>query len=177
MNWRIKKQNRYLREKAVAYATTYALNPNPKYRYLPIVNNSSGDCTNFISQCLLAGGAPMNFNSEYPWWYKHNNTINVMDDTWSICWAVAHSLYYYLKVNQEKGSFGAKGLEVYNKNELNIGDLVFFEDNNNRIFHSTIITSFQGKEPLISQHTFNDLNIPIKTSWKYIKPHFLKISL
>ncbi len=51
----------------------------------------------------------------------------MLDDTWSISWAVAHSLYYYLKVNQEKGSFGAKGLEVYNKNELDVGDLVFLK--------------------------------------------------
>lgn len=81
MNWRIKKNNIYLREKAVAYATTYALTPNPQYRYLPIVNNNGGDCTNFISQCLLAGGTPMKFNGEYPWWYNHRNTLNVMDDT------------------------------------------------------------------------------------------------
>ncbi|NFQ18564.1 methylase, partial [Clostridium sporogenes] len=32
MNWRIKKNNIYLREKDVAYATTSALNPNPQYR-------------------------------------------------------------------------------------------------------------------------------------------------
>ncbi|MGO5066394.1 methylase [Clostridium sporogenes] len=177
MNYIIRKQNRYLRENAVAYATSYALSPNPKYKYLPIVGNNGGDCTNFTSQCLLAGGAPMKFNKEYPWWYNNNNTINVMDDTWSICWSVAHSLYYYLKVNQERNSFGAKGLEIYNKNDLNIGDLVFFKDNNRRIFHSAIITSFKNKEPLISQHTFNELNIPIKTSLKYSKPHFLKISL
>ncbi len=172
------KKNKYiLKRKGCGLCYNVCFNPNPQYRYLPIVNNNGGDCTNFISQCLLAGGTPMKFNGEYPWWYNHRNTLNVMDDTWSICWAVAHSLYYYLKVNQEKGSFGAKGLEVYNKDELNIGDLIFFEDNNNRIFHSTIITSFQGKEPLISQHSFNDLNIPIKTSWKYSKPHFLKISI
>ncbi len=119
----------------------------------------------------------MNYNREYPWWYNSKNTINIMDDTWSICWAVAHSLYYYLKINQEKNSFGAKGLEIYNKSDLEIGDLVFFEDTNHRIFHSAIITSFNNGEPLISQHTFNDLNIPIKTSMKYINPHFLKISL
>ncbi|MDU6877303.1 amidase domain-containing protein [Clostridium tepidum] len=177
MNYIIRKQNRYLRENAVAYAVTYALSPNPKYRYLPIVGNNGGDCTNFISQCLLAGGAPMKFNKEYSWWYNNNNTINVMDDTWSICWSVAHSLYYYLKVNQERNYLGAKGLEIYNKNDLDIGDLVFFEDNNKRIFHSAIITSFKNKEPLISQHTFNELDIPIKTSVKYANPHFLKISL
>lgn len=177
MNWTMQRQNIYLRKKAVDYAITYALTPNPQYRYFPLIDDNGGDCANFISQCLLAGGAPMKFSAEYPWWYNHNNTINVLDDTWSISWAVAHSLYYYLKVNQEKGSFGAKGLKVYNKNELDVGDLVFFEDNNNRIFHSAIITAFQNKEPLISHHTFNALNIPIKYSWKYHKIHFLKISL
>lgn len=171
------RQNKYLRVNAVKYALTYALTPNPAFRYFPLTNDTSGDCANFVSQCLLAGGAPMDFNLKRPWWYKTNGTSNVKDDTWSISWAVAHSLYYYLKVNEEKNSSGVKGLEIYNKNQLQIGDLIFFEDINKVIFHSAIITSFSGNEPLISHHSFEALNIFYKSSWPASKYHFIKVSI
>lgn len=38
---------------AVEYARAYALTPNPEY---PLFENN---CTNFVSQCLVAGGIPM----------------------------------------------------------------------------------------------------------------------
>lgn len=172
----LRQKNNYSRINAVKYATTYALTPNPNYRYFDIIDNKGGDCANFISQCLLAGGAPMDFNAKYPWWYI-NSSSSTINDSWSICWAVAHSLYYYLKVNEENHSSKLKGLEVYNTNDLEIGDLIFFEDRNKTIFHSSIITSFWGNNPLISQHTFNALNIPYEKSWDVYKYHFIKIIL
>jgi len=39
--------------KAVAYAHQYYENYNPAY---PDYNSSGGDCANFVSQCLYAGG-------------------------------------------------------------------------------------------------------------------------
>ena len=42
---------------AVSYAKQYCSNYNPKY---PNYRNLGGDCANFVSQCLIAGG--MNFN-------------------------------------------------------------------------------------------------------------------
>lgn len=168
------RQNNYKRSSAVNYAITYALNPNPKYRYFPLIGDTSGNCANFVSQCLFAGGALMDFNNHHPWWYKKYND-NVMKDTWSISWAVAHSLYYFLKVNESINSPYVKGLEVSNKELLEVGDLVFFEDNRRVIFHSAIVTSFIGKEPLISQNSFDALNIPFRSSWTAYKIHFVKI--
>jgi len=170
------RQNGYLRNIAVNYATKYALKPNNSYRYFPLINDRSGDCANFISQCLKAGGAPMNYSSKNPWWYKHNST-NVKNDTWSISWTVAHSLYWYLKINQESKLYGAKGLEVRDVSQLQLGDIIFFEDNKGAIFHSAIVTSFLYNEPLISHHSFEALNIPYQASWPASKLHFLKISI
>lgn len=170
-------QNKYLRSKAVSYALTYALNPNPKYRYFQLIGDNGGDCTNFTSQCLLAGGAKMNYGINWNWWYNTKNTNNVMDDTWSVTWAVAHSLYYYLRNNEETHSPYVKGLEVLNVSDLKLGDLIFYEDNNKKIFHSTIITSIISGVPLISQHTPEATNIYYKNSWKAKKYHYVKIIL
>jgi len=43
----------YDRSKAVKYAKKYCNNYNPKYHNY---NPEGGDCANFVSQCLIAGG-------------------------------------------------------------------------------------------------------------------------
>lgn len=172
------RSNQYSRINAVNYAMTYALHPNPSFRYFPLINNeTSGDCANFVSQCLLAGGAPMRFNGSHPWWYRKANTNSTNDDTWSVPWAVANSLYWSLKTNQQSEASGIKGLEIYDTRLLELGDLIFFEDNNGNIFHSAIITAFRYSQPLISHHTFEALNIFYGDSWGANRVHFLKISL
>lgn len=45
----------YNREKAVAYAHRWAYGFNPAYGNF---TDMGGDCTNFLSQCLHAGGLP-----------------------------------------------------------------------------------------------------------------------
>lgn len=171
------RQNHYLRSNAVKYAVTYALNPNPAFRYFPLINDSSGDCANFISQCLLAGGGKMDYNPSRPWWYNKNGTADNSDDTWSIPWTIAHSLYYYLRVNQEQHRPYTQGFEITDERDLELGDLIFFEDNKGLIFHSTIVTSFSGGEPLVSHHSFQALNIPYRSSWPAFKYHFIKVSM
>lgn len=161
----------YLRKKAVEYAMRYALIPNPNYKYFQVHEGVGGDCTNFTSQCLKAGGAPLVYDSINPWWYNNKNS-NVC---WTLSWTVAHSLYWCLIINSECNLNGPKGIETENLDELEIGDLIFYEDINGLIYHSAIITSFFCDEPLISQHTFNALNIPYPKPYRAVKNHFLKI--
>ncbi|KHD37010.1 methylase [Clostridium acetobutylicum] len=169
------RENKYSRTSAVKYALTYGLTPNPNYRYFPLINDKSGDCANFISQCLFTGNAPMDFNKVRPWWYKKG--LNRALDTWSISWSVAHSLYYYLRENAEKNSSYTKGIEITNKKELEVGDLIFFQDKKGLIFHSTIVTSFSNGEPLITQHSPQAVNIPYIKSWPAFKYHYVKIRI
>ncbi|WP_027626249.1 amidase domain-containing protein [Clostridium lundense] len=169
--------NPYSRVNAVNYAITYALTPNPNYKYFPLIGDNGGDCTNFISQCLRAGGASMVYNASHPWWYNHNGNSSTKNDTWSIPWAVAHSLYWTIKVNYEKKLSGPKGLEVNDINKLQIGDLIFYEDAAGKIFHSAIITAMPNGYPLISQHSFEALNIPYEKTWRPNKVHFLQITI
>lgn len=177
------RNNFYNRENAVNYAVRYALKPNAEYRYFPLIGNNSGDCANFLSQCLRAGGAPMSYKYGREWWYNNHGTLkNVKDDTWSISWAVAHSLYWYLKINGSTNANGVvKGLEVSDTNQLELGDVVFYEDYKSVIFHSAMITSFESfngvKEPLISHHSYEALNVPYKKDYPYKRVHFLKISI
>lgn len=164
----------YNRKLAISYALKYALEPNKYYKFYKFDNGYGGDCTNFVSQCLRAGGAPMDYNSGRPWWYDGKGKA-------SVCWAVANSLFWYLKTNQRLNRTGVKGLEVENLSETQIGDVVFYENYNNSIFHAAIITSFVeesgSRQPRISQHSLNQVNETYIKSYDYKKAHFIKITL
>lgn len=170
-------QNRYNRKSAVSYALNYALKPNPGYRYFNAHGDGGGDCSNFVSQCLRAGGAQMDYNSSRPWWYKSRGS-NQNHDTWSVSWAVAHSLYWCLKSRGKLKLPGLKGVEINDINMLEIGDIIQYEDNKGIIYHSGIITDFaieKGERiPLISQHSFDAINTSYIKS-KAVRMHFMKI--
>jgi hypothetical protein len=171
------KQNSYYRSAAVIYALRFALTPNPQFRYFAFHGDGGGDCSNFISQCLRAGGAPMIYNSPRPWWYD-NSSPNLNKHSWSLSWSVANSLNLCLKSRGKSMLPGLKGFEVYDTEMLDFGDIIQYENQNGEIYHSAIITAFTNergsKFPLITQHTFDARNI------SYIKPkasktHLMKI--
>ena len=166
--------SKYDRQSAANYAMQYALVPNKKYKFYEFVNGNGGDCTNFVSQCLRAGGAQMDYNNLRPWWYDGRGNA-------SICWAVANSLFWYLKTNQTLNRNVIKGFEVEDLSKLEIGDLVFYENFVNSIFHGAIITSFiedsGSLQPRISQHSYNQIDETYKKNYDYKKAHFLKITL
>ncbi len=168
-------QNNYARVAAVKYAITYALKPNPLYRYFAAHGEGGGDCSSFVSQCLYAGGAAMIYDKTRPWWYSTNGTPLTSRHTWSISWSVAGSLYWLLKTRGTARITGLRAIEVNNIDELELGDIIQYENAQGGIYHSAIITAFTHekgtREPLISQHSFNALNI------SYIKPKAKKMHL
>lgn len=155
----------YNRNSAVQYALQYALAPNLNYVYY-----QGDDCTNFISQCLRAGGAKNDFNVTHPWWYNNGQS--------SICWAVAHSLFWYIRVCTMENRFGIKANTYYlNDNnkykqqidgKIAIGDIIQYKNFQDRIQHSTIVTGFDSinNEPMVSQHTFEGRNVTWRKNFK-----------
>lgn len=139
----------YDREKAVAYAMKWWNQHNPLF---PIF---SVDCTNFVSQCLLAGGLKMwgEPDREVGWWCKHEN--------WSFSWSVAHSLYWYLLSGSDKAN--TRLVEV--AKELYVGDVICYDfEGNNRWDHTTIVVDKdQADMPLVNAHTDNS----IQRNWEY----------
>lgn len=101
----------YDRMKAVQYAEQWWNSYHPDFRTFDV------DCTNFVSQCIYAGGAPMwgSPNRERGWWYGGNN--------WSFSWAVAHSLRWYLS----GATKGIKGVEVTTAEQLIPGDVICYD--------------------------------------------------
>jgi hypothetical protein len=135
----------YRRELAVAYAERWWNEPNPAYE------NFDVNCTNYVSQCLFAGRAPMNYTGrrESGWWYK--GRVNGRE-WWSFSWAVADSLRRYLAMPR---SFGLRAVEVDSPEKLRLGDVICYDwDGTGRIGHNTIVTAFTADgEPLVNANT------------------------
>jgi hypothetical protein len=70
----------YDRAAAVAYARKWALSRNPAYYdYDPL----GGDCTNFASQCVLAGGGVMNLSPRSGGTTMVRTTTRLLGRAWS----------------------------------------------------------------------------------------------
>ena len=64
------KEREYERRRALEYARRWAYGRNPLfYNFTGI----GGDCTNFISQCLLAGCCVMNCTPTFGWYYRSSS--------------------------------------------------------------------------------------------------------
>jgi hypothetical protein len=56
----------YNRDRAVEYARRWALDRNPLFVDFTGIG---GNCTNFVSQCVLAGCCTMNYTPDFGWYY------------------------------------------------------------------------------------------------------------
>lgn len=131
----------YDRLKAVQYAERWWNDYNPAYRKFDV------DCTNYVSQCMHAGGAPMwgQPNRNKGWWMTNNN--------WSYSWSVAHSLRWYLASSKT----GLRAREVHEPEQLLLGDIICYDfQGDGRYDHNTIVTAKDANGmPLVNAHTYN----------------------
>lgn len=143
----------YDRQKAVAYARKYALKHNPRYYSFSGVG---GDCANFASQCIFAGGGVMNHKPLYGWYYN-----NAKDRTPS--WSGVKYLYNFLVGNSEAGPFATEAaLE-----DMQPGDIIQLAISLPE-FHHTLVVSEIGETPtyedtLICCHTYDSLDRSLST--------------
>ncbi|WP_416149061.1 amidase domain-containing protein [Salipaludibacillus sp. HK11] len=135
------KRYGYDRLEAIKYAERWWNDYNPAYK------NFTDDCTNYISQCVKAGGAPMRGNPDrnIGWWYSGNQ--------WSFSWTVAHSFRWYLSGSNK----GLRAIEVSSPKELLKGDVICYDFNGNGTWqHTTIVVDKDSeKMPLVNAHTTN----------------------
>lgn len=133
------RDSKYNRREAVLYAERWWNNYNPDYK---IFRN---DCTNYISQCLHAGGAPMwgAPKRDTGWWYNNKD--------WSYSWSLSHSMRWYLSGS----SMGLIGVEVESPEKLLPGDVICYDfEGDNRWDHTTIVVAKDERDmPLVNAHT------------------------
>ncbi|EIT86005.1 hypothetical protein A374_09219 [Fictibacillus macauensis ZFHKF-1] len=131
----------YDRLAAVRYAETWWNEANPAFR------NFDVNCTNYISQCIYAGGIPMaHTNSRSKgWWFTQDN--------WSYSWTVANAMRWYLSGGE--GILQAR--EVTSAQHLLPGDVICYDfDGDGTWEHTAIVTGKDSAgEPLVNAHSVN----------------------
>lgn len=155
----------YDREAAVLYAHEWAYGRNPRfYNY----ESLGGDCTNFASQCLYAGGCVMNYTPDLGWYYINANQK-------APAWTGVVFLYNFL--TRKNRSVGPAGREVPIW-EIQPGDLVQLSFDGKEFQHTPVVV--QAKQPqstediLLAAHSFDADNRPLST-YEYQQVRFLHI--
>ncbi len=144
-----KQRAYYQRQKVREYADRWWNGRNPQFVDMDV------DCTNYVSQCLYAGSAPMNYTDrrDAGWWYKGRKNGQ---ESWSYSWSVSNSLERYLAASKS----GLKAQQMKSPYELEIGDVITYDwDGDGRYQHSVVITAFAPDgAPLVNAHTVNSMH-------------------
>ena len=143
----------YDRAAAAAFAVKYGKKPCPLYQVY------SEDCTNFTSQCLLAGGwSPVGANPLD----RHNGSkwfcINVVPGKTQI----ATDTWFNAGVFQNFLVGSGRGYLVTDLYDLMPGDLVQMRyPGSGAVTHTMIVSSVVGNRRFVSEHTDNNVNKPL----------------
>lgn len=139
----------YNRQKAVEYAVTWALKRNPNYYHF---GGLGGDCTNFISQCLHAGGAVMNYDKYDGWYYISINSR-------SPSWTGVQFFQKFLINNKKTGPYAT----ISPIGDLEIGDIIQLRQNPYNFNHTLIISKIENGEIFVCAHSNDALNKPLSS--------------
>lgn len=139
----------YNASNAVSYANTYWSNYNPNYSNY---NSIGGDCANFVSQCLVAGGMQM---TDGWYWYSYDDR--------SASWSACASMYNYFK------NSGYEIIENPSDSQVIEGNpVLYYSSSKGRWSHAAICTGHDSSgNALVSAHNSDRHNVNWKlgTNW------------
>lgn len=149
-------EKEYLRDRAVLYARKYALVRNPLFYTFEGIG---GNCTNFVSQSILAGSCVMNFEPIYGWFYLSSNRR-------APAWTGVEFFYNFITTNQGVGPFG-KEVDI---GEAQIGDVIQLQNDKDQFYHTLIITEITENDILICANSVDSLDRALSTySYKSLR--------
>lgn len=140
-------EKEYNRVNAVAYARKYAFVRNPLFFSFAGIG---GNCTNFVSQCILAGSCVMNYTPVFGWYYLSTNRR-------SASWTGVEFFYNFMTSNQDVGPFGV----VADLDSAEIGDVIQLQNNDGVFYHTIIISEIRNGEIYICANSNDALDKPL----------------
>ncbi|MBO5262480.1 MAG: amidase domain-containing protein [Clostridia bacterium] len=142
-------EKEYFRSRAVEYARKYALVRNPLFYTFEGIG---GNCTNFVSQCVLAGSCVMNFMPIYGWFYLSSNRR-------APAWTGVEFFYNFMTTNQDVGPYG----RVVALAEAEIGDVIQLQNQDDVYYHTLIISEIRNGEVYICANSVDSLDRPLSS--------------
>ena len=146
----------YNRLKAVQYARRWAYGRNPAfYDYEKL----GGDCTNFASQCVYAGGGIMNYTKDFGWYYIDANNK-------APAWTGVD--YFYRFMTREAATTGpvAQNASI---SQMEPGDVIQLSFDGENWNHSPVVVALLRRpalrpaDILIAAHSYDSDNRPLST--------------
>jgi hypothetical protein len=151
----------------VSYARRWALGRNPLfYNFADI----GGDCTNFVSQCVLAGSCVMNTTPDFGWYYRSASDR-------APAWAGVEFFWRFMTEDPmfvaENGGIGPFGRAVA-PGEVAAGDVIQLQNGAGEYYHTLLVSGFGEEGVLVAAHTVDALDRPL-SSYNYAAARFLHI--
>lgn len=157
----------YLRERAVTYALTWALERNPLFINF---TGQGGDCTSFASQALLAGSCTMDYTPDFGWYYLSPNDR-------APSWSSVEYFYDFITGQpafaEANAGIGPYGREV-DVQGARVGDFIQLANDWGSFYHTLVITGFEPRDILVSAHTDDAFDRRLST-YNYAARRFLHI--
>lgn len=162
--------NEYNRDESYNWASSHWNNYSKEYLNFGDEKWKGGDCTNFVSQCLRAGGAANDKSGAFQWYYNRKAALATTNDDYSWTWSTSRGLNSTLSGNYKNNEFGPKATQKViigdNQYDSSIGEYVIPGDiiqyhwkNKSAISHAAVIVGMiynSAKiryEPVIAEHT------------------------
>ncbi len=158
----------YRRDRAVEYARRWALDRNPLFADF---SGRGGNCTNFVSQCVLAGSCTMNYTPTFGWYYIS------LDDR-APAWSGVDYFYDFMTgapaFSERNGGVGPFAVEVA-REAVELGDVIQYANVDGDWYHTVLITGFDGDEILVSAQSDDALDRPLSSYTAAVTKRFLHI--
>ncbi len=164
----------YDREAAVAYAMRWTFERHPEW---PAYDEHGGNCANFTSQCLLAGGIPMDYQGADQWkWYGETPSLRQRPSGRSPSWASVDSFYEYVTKNGGFGLVAEPDADYWSGEPGDILQLGFLGDWRHSVLIVGVVKDPDGRtvDYLLSSNTADQLNYPA-SAYAYTMQRLIKI--
>lgn len=150
----------YDRMRALAYARRWAFARNPLFNDY---SSFGGDCTNFVSQCLLAGALVMNETPTFGWYYKS-------DLDRAPAWTGVEPFFKFLTENTGAGPYGREVGEA----QALPGDVVQLGRAADDFYHTLLILETGEMGITVAAHTDDAFLRPL-SGYDYALARFLHV--
>lgn len=147
----------YNRSNAVAYARQWALSRNPLFFDF---SDQGGNCTNFVSQCILAGCGIPNETATFGWYYRSEADR-------APAWTGVGELFSFLtgvpEFSEKNGGAGPYALVATEPAQVSLGDVIQLANRQGRFYHSLLISGFTDQDILVCAQSDDALDRPLST--------------
>ena len=158
----------YNRERAVEYAKTWAMRRNPLFIDFTGIG---GNCTNFVSQCVLAGSCTMNYTPDFGWYY-------ISEDDRAPAWSSVEYFFDFMTGTplflEQNGGIGPFAT-VVEREAVMPGDVIQYAKAAGDWYHTVIVTGFDGEEILVSAQSNDALDRPVSSYRNAVTKRYLHI--